>query len=1068
MTEESKELSGQRGGDVAPTGGSLVQIGLKPRQSEASQQGVSRRRFLQIAGGASAASAIGCADDKKQTIFPRVNAEDAQIPGERVFFRSTCSECSAGCGIEVTVVDGRAIKIEGNPASPINRGSLCALGQASLQGHYDPDRVREPLKKTTDKSGRPQFVPVSWDEALQDVAGRLKIAGKRNAFVSGGVSGSLLKLVDEFGGTLNCSHVVYDLTDPVAVAKASELVFGVYGVPRYAFESAEAVVSFGADFLETWVSPCEYAKGWSRARRSDKSLKFVQVESRLSLTGANADLWLRADAGSEVKVALALLAEIFAGRNGVAGPAIRRVVSSLLANVSLDRLEDETGVTKEQIQRVAKLLNSAESSLVISGGSTSATSNSVALGVVVNLINLLLGNLGKTIHLDGVRVPKSSPEALASLVDDLKAKKIGVLFTYNTNPAFTFPSSFGFGYAAKDAELTVALATHLDETAWLADYVLPVNSGLESWGDVVPYAGVRSIKQPVMAPLFNTREFGDILLAVAAKAGSPLGGPNGSDSFLAYLQEQWQSLYAESRSRGLTAAHDFKRFWLESVERGGLFTELPASTSAPVPRISDAILSLNYGGAELAARAAANEEVDVVLLPYLSVKSFDGRSANRPWLQELPDPVTQIVWDSWIELHPDTAKGIGDGIELGDLITLRNFYGEVTAPAYITEHVAPGAVAVPIGQGHKEYGRFAKSVGAGNVVELLPPTLAAASGGVPLLATKVKAHKAPGRHRLVILSGSDSQHGRELAQRREVNAFSPGAAAFGGAMGASHGKDPHGEHTSDDHHSNDHHSGKDHGGGHDSGAHYGGHHEPKQMYQQREHPLFRWAMAVDLAACTGCAACVVACYAENNIPVVGKDLCDKGREMSWLRIERYYDNQPGEELRVSFLPMMCQHCGNAPCEPVCPVYATYHNEEGLNAMVYNRCVGTRYCSNNCSYKVRRFNWVDVEFPDTLSLQINPYVTKRTMGVMEKCTFCVQRIVAGKDHAKDRGEVVKDGEITPACVQSCPTEALVFGNLNDPDSRVSKVSRDGRAYKILDHHLNTQPGVSYLADVKFSV
>jgi molybdopterin-containing oxidoreductase family iron-sulfur binding subunit len=232
-------------------------------------------------------------------------------------------------------------------------------------------------------------------------------------------------------------------------------------------------------------------------------------------------------------------------------------------------------------------------------------------------------------------------------------------------------------------------------------------------------------------------------------------------------------------------------------------------------------------------------------------------------------------------------------------------------------------------------------------------------------------------------------------------------------------------------------------------------------------------MAIDLAACTGCAACVVACYAENNIPTVGKELCSKGREMSWLRIEKYIDTEghgsdqgEGEEFTVNFLPMMCQHCNNAPCEPVCPVYATYHNEEGLNAMVYNRCVGTRYCSNNCSYKVRRFNWVDIEVPEPLSWQINPDVTKRSMGVMEKCTFCVQRIVEAKDIAKDEGRFVNDGEIQPACAQSCPTQAIVFGNLNDPDSRVSKLSGDKRAYKVLDHHINTQPAVSYLNDIKY--
>jgi molybdopterin-containing oxidoreductase family iron-sulfur binding subunit len=347
--------------------------------------------------------------------------------------------------------------------------------------------------------------------------------------------------------------------------------------------------------------------------------------------------------------------------------------------------------------------------------------------------------------------------------------------------------------------------------------------------------------------------------------------------------------------------------------------------------------------------------------------------------------------------------------------------------------VAPGVLAVPIGQGHTSFGRYADAVKGGKVLNMLP-AIDEEDGWFSVASTRVDIVKARGAYPLVSVQGSDSQHGRELARTRVVER---GAAGHGSGA-----------------HQGEHHAG-------------GAHHEPKQMYTQRVHPLYEWGMTVDLAACTGCSSCIIACYAENNIPVVGKKMVEKGREMAWLRIERYIDSAPDEDLRVNFLPMMCQHCHNAPCEPVCPVFATYHNEEGMNVMVYNRCVGTRYCSNNCSYKVRRFNWVDFEFPEPLNWQLNPMVTKRGMGVMEKCTFCVQRIVEAKDNAKDQGRVVGDGDITPACVQTCPTEALVFGNLNDPDSRVSKMQKDERAYKVLDHHLNTQPAVSYLENIKFN-
>jgi molybdopterin-containing oxidoreductase family iron-sulfur binding subunit len=423
---------------------------------------------------------------------------------------------------------------------------------------------------------------------------------------------------------------------------------------------------------------------------------------------------------------------------------------------------------------------------------------------------------------------------------------------------------------------------------------------------------------------------------------------------------------------------------------------------------------------------SAKKSMELVVFPYPSVKSFDGRAANRPWLQELPDPITQVVWDSWGELHPETAKAIG--VEQGDLLTVRNRSGEINVPVLVTPYVNKGIVAVPMGQGHTSYGRFAQVVNTGNVLELIGKP-AQKGAPVALVSARAQAFKAPGRAKLVKTQGSDSQHDRDIGRTRLIREGASGALLTTGHKAT--------EHT----------------------------HEIKQMYQQREHPLYQWGMTIDLAACTGCSACVVACYAENNIPVVGKNRAYEGREMSWLRIERYYDNATFDN--KSDLPAPEEQCHNAPCEPVCPVYATYHNEEGMNAMVYNRCVGTRYCSNNCSYKVRRFNWYDYEFPDTLQWQLNPDVTKRTVGVMEKCTFCVQRIAEAKDNAKDQGRAVRDGEVQPACVQSCPTQALTFGNMKDPQSAVNKARDTDRAYKVLDYYINTQPAVSYLERLRYA-
>jgi molybdopterin-containing oxidoreductase family iron-sulfur binding subunit len=703
-------------------------------------------------------------------------------------------------------------------------------------------------------------------------------------------------------------------------------------------------------------------------------------------------------------------------------------------------VSDETGIPKEKLLLVADYLAKADSSVVLAGGTATATTEPLPLLVAVNYLNAMLGNVGKTVDVAAMKKPASSAGDVASLIDDMKAGKVDVLLTYNTNPQFTFPASFGFGYAAgrvgikgegtgKKAGLVVALSSHLDETAELADFILPVHTGLEDWGYVKNVDGSIGLMQPSMRPIFNTKSFGDVLIDIATNASKSIAGEGAT--FDAYVKAN----FLKAAGQG-----DSTTFWNASLEKGGYFPE-KSSRPAQVGSINSSVYSMSFG-----VPAAHSHGNTLALYPYPSVKSFDGRAANRPWLQELADPITQAVWGAWAEIHPETAGELK--LSRGDAVILRTQDGEVHVPVYVTEHVHKGIVAVPIGQGHSAYGRFAKSAaeGSGSVYSLLPRKIAKGADSLVSTGTSVTVVRAPGKGNLVTVQDFASQEKRDLAKTTMLVAGAAGgsaAHAHGDNYGAAHGGA--------------------HGGGHD-------HHEPKQMYEQREHPVYEWGLTIDLAACTGCSACVVACSAENNIPVVGKKVVSQGREMAWIRIERYYDSVPtpdgGEELKVSFLPMMCQHCQNAPCEPVCPVYATYHNEEGMNAMIYNRCVGTRYCSNNCSYKVRRFNWFQYEWPELLDWQVNPDVTKRTVGVMEKCTFCVQRIAEAKDIAKDLGKMVEDGDVTPACVQTCPTQALTFGNLKDPKSRVSKIVKSERAYKVLDHHLNTQPAVTYLNDIRY--
>lgn len=1026
----------------------LVQIGrsksaLSVEQpadsSEQQSKGLSRRKFLKVLGASSAVGAAGCANDQLEHVFPFVKGEPELIPGVASWYRSTCRECSANCGIQVRVREGRAVKIEGNPEHPVNHGGLCGLGQSALEGLYDPDRVRQPLVRETVGGFDPVFRPISWDEAYARVAAALKDKATKKAFICGEQTGALDTLIDQWCNEFNTERVTYDLLQATALAQASALVYGTYGIPNFEFAKSQVILSLGADFLETWISPVGYARGWAKARRAEVPAKFIHIEPRLSLTGANADMWMSSKPGSETRIALALLRFLLDTERGAnLRDDVREALRAMTRNARIQDVAAESGISADKLLYAANALKDAEGSLVLAGGAAASVQDQLPLQVVVAFINLVLGNVGKTINLNAMRTPKSSLPKLAATLEAMNKGEIGAVFLHGTNPQFTLPLAYGFRYAMDRVRvggegnsgklgLVVSFSSYLDETAQLADLILPSHHPLEEWGDERPMQGVFSLLQPTMRPVFDTRSFGDMLLQLASLAGaSDVAG--GASNFQAYLKDSWKRLHSS-----LSVREDFETFWLKSVERGGYFPGVAASTGVRV-NVSAEALRMKFDSASFAHPKVEHDAP--VLLAYPSVKTFDGRAANRPWLQELPDPITRAVWDAWAEIHPKTAAA--HGLAAGDLVTVRNAEGEVTVPVYVTEYVHQGVVAVPLGQGHEAYGRIARKVSNANVLHLIPKTKLGAADNLPLLSTRVQILRARGKASFVRTQQESDQRGREIARTKFISAAT--AAAVGHAADA-HGHD-------------------DHGGHH-------GHHEPKQMYVQREHPMHKWGMAIDLNACTGCGACVVACYAENNIAVVGKEACGYGREMSWLRIDRYYEG-PAEELLVTFQPMLCQHCGNAPCEPVCPVYATYHNPEGLNAMIYNRCVGTRYCSNNCPYKVRRFNFFEYDLPEPLNWQLNPDVTRRSMGVMEKCSFCVQRIVEGQDRAKDEGRPVRDGEIQTACAQSCPTNAIVFGDLNDPNSAVSRLSHKKSAYKVLDHHINTQPAISYLEQVKYRI
>jgi molybdopterin-containing oxidoreductase family iron-sulfur binding subunit len=621
---------------------------------------------------------------------------------------------------------------------------------------------------------------------------------------------------------------------------------------------------------------------------------------------------------------------------------------------------------------------------------------------------------------------------------------VDVLIVHNANPEHVkhrwLEARIAEHEIAKSA-LVVYLGTMLDETAELADWVLPIDSPLESWGDCEPYAGLTGMVQPAMSRIYDSRAAGDVFLALAEEAGKPLTRP-GASRPLADAR-QWLRQRMEEIGRRVAPARGAEEFWQDSLRQGAVVEQAAASSSQPSVELS-ADLPAEHppypledltqvtktqipGFWDFLRKEYRSDAKYLALWTWPSPMLFDGRAGNRSWLQEAPDPVSTIQWGSWIDIHPKTAGTLG--LSTGDLVELVSNPDDssppaiVTAPIRITEDVAEGTVAIPFGQGHSAMGRNAAGRGARSFDLSCDSPDKDPFGLVNLRPTGRKAA-------ITFATATQEQHGREIIQWVKLSKLR-GMKEAGGehfSLPLPEGYDP-----------------------------------AKDTAQPRRYTAHRWAMVIDLDRCIGCGACAVACQAENNVAVVGPVEAAKGRIMNWLRIVPY--RHPEDPRRVGFLPMLCQHCDSAPCEPVCPVFASVHSEEGLNAQVYNRCIGTRYCSNNCPYKVRRFNWLDHSWPTPLDWQLNPDVTVRERGVMEKCTFCVQRIRRAKQRARREGRAVRDGEVQPACGQSCPTKAIVFGDLLDADSQVSRLTRtDPRRYHVLEE-LNTKPAVTYLKRIE---
>ncbi|MAG33210.1 MAG: hypothetical protein CL908_20215 [Deltaproteobacteria bacterium] len=1016
-----------------------------------------RRDFLKIVGlSAGAAATAGC-DDPASKLIPYVVQPEEITPGIPVVYASTCQECSAACGLHVKTREGRPIKLEGNPDHPINRGRLCARGQVALGRTYHPDRIFGPTARSGDGSSQ----AIGWSDAKSKLAAKIGSAAHKTWILGGPVGPSLDGLIDRFAAATGIAgRLTYEPFGQHALIEASEQVFGVSAAPIFDVSGADLVVDFGADFLDTGASPTEHAAQLAKSRditsHADGGARVVAISARQNLTASNADLWVPAAPGSEGVLALAL-AKAVADRKGV-----DTIVGDALAGADVAAAVRTAGISRETFDKVVGKLVAAHHAVALPPGIASSTSAGAGAAAAVLLLNVAVGAVGSALSYPASDAkPHASLKDVLALVDRMKAGEVDCLLIHDLNPVYSLPASAGFAEALSKVDLVVSFASMVDETSVVANLLLPDHAAMESWGDASPRPGIRSLVQPTVRPLHGTQALGDTLLGVARAMGGNAAGQMPEGSWKSVVEGNWAGTS-----------------WRKALAGGGVF----GSPSTREVSVQPSAANLHPS----APRLQGSRDLTLVAFPHSY--HYDGRGAALPWMQEIPDPVTKISWNSWAEISMAKAEELG--VVFGDVISVETDAGRVEVSVYPRGGVRDDVVAIPIGQGHT-VGHYAsmevdgqEGVARGaNVGALLPAALDEA-GGQAFLSTKASVSKTGRFRRLALAQFTDNQRKRGLAP--EVSLFdlaeSGGSAHFlaassasaseaGGGHGEEAGPGEAAEHAEDS------------AGGH----HFEG--PPFEFDRANDaHPdqPYRWGMTIDNDKCTGCSACIAACYIENNISIVGEEQVTKRREMTWMRIERYVgdgddnvrdgsDRRPtpdGEVLgenEVRHLPMLCQHCGAAPCEAVCPVIATYHSDEGINGMVYNRCVGTRYCANNCVYKVRRFNYFDYgrkNLPGLLGLMMNPDVTVRGQGVMEKCSFCIQRIEAARQPAKDAGEAIEPNAVMTACEQSCPSNAISFGNVRDPSSEAAMLAKQAkdRAYHALQI-LNTRSAVTYLAQVR---
>jgi MoCo/4Fe-4S cofactor protein with predicted Tat translocation signal len=1002
-------------------------------KEEVGQAKTGRRDFLKFLGFSVTAAAVAACETPITKSLPYVIKPENITPGIPNYYASAYFDDNDFANILVKTREGRPIFIEsGNPMVP-NRKGLSAKVSASVLGLYDTTRLQEAKKKGSS---------IKWEDADKEIMNALNeivAAGKRTAvltstIISPSTKKAIVELMAKYG---NIDHVVYDPVSYDGIWKANASVNGKAVIPTYRFDKALAIASFGADFLGTWLDHNAYEGDFAKTRNPKKEMsRLFAFEAVMSLTGANAD-YRSAVKHSEIAHALINL------YNKITG-----------ASLPTGKLGCEA-----EIAKCADYLKSKKGKALVVCGL-----NDTNAQIITAEINKALEANGSTIDMDTpVYLKQGDSASIDKLFKDIAGGNTQGIMLYNANPAYHHPSGEKIQEALSKIKLSVSFSSHMDESAESCTYALPDHHYLESWNDYNPFGGHYAVSQPTIHPLFNTRQAQESFLVWAGKGTRT---DKNSTLYREFMKTVWRDSLQAKQIKYAT----FDDFWNYSVHDGGFESAGPFADS--VSGYVSTPVSADSAAAALIATFKPGSDFEVVL--YQKIGIGTGNQANNPWLQEFPDPISRVTWDNYVTMSYEEMKELGYNTLMGqeepaDMAEVTVNGKTVKLPVIASPGQARGTIGIAVGYGRK-FGKEGQTVGQNAF-----PLASQSNGQVVLHAFGATLKKTGEKYPIASTQTHHTMMGRDIVKETSLPQYKENPHSgnhkhsFHTKVKNLKGKETHGHLTADE----------------------------ADFWKKFDRPNHNWGMTIDLNACNGCGACVIACHAENNVPVVGKDEIRRVRDMHWLRIDRYYSSDTGKEKlknakgfseykkanldaevpssspQVVFQPVMCQHCSQAPCETVCPVLATTHSNEGLNQMTYNRCIGTRYCANNCPYKVRRFNWFkyhdnekfDFYMNDDLGkMVLNPDVTVRSRGVMEKCSMCVQRIQYGKLTAKKEGRSIRDGEVQTACQTACPTHAITFGDYNDESSLVRSFRSDDRSYALLEE-VGTEPNVFYQVKVR---